>query len=65
MNFCLFTSEDIREFLSGPVPEEMTWYEKRIYAVETLYKKAIVLWYTAIVAYGSGIEITGSISGFF
>ena len=64
MNFCLFTSEGIKEFFSRPAPEEMTWYDKRIYAVETLYKKAIVLWYTAIVAYGSGIEIAGAISGY-
>ena len=65
MNFCLFTSEDLKKLFSRPAPEDMTWYDKRVYAAEPLVKKALLVWYVAIVVYGSGVEIRGAVESFF
>lgn len=65
MNFCLFTSEDIKKLFSRPAPEEMTWLEKRVYSAEEWAKKAVVVWYAGIVAYGFGTEIARAVGSFF
>lgn len=65
MNFCLFTSEDIKKLFSWPAPEEMNWIEKRVYSAEPLAKRAVVVYYFAIVLYGSGIEIKRAVESFF
>lgn len=65
MNFCLFTSEDLKKLFSWPAPEEMNWIEKRVYSAEKWFKKAVVVWYVAIVVYGSGVEIKRAVESFF
>lgn len=65
MDFCLFTSEDLKKFFSKPPVEELTWMDKLAYSAEDLLKKALVVWYAGIVIYGTGIEASKIIESLF